>query len=198
MPSTDGQPRDFGNATIGGVDLATELLKSGWAKAKELKRDPTEEDTKRKDLENEARSASKGMWNPSGPKVRPRLFVVQPGFQLTILVQPLSSPTRSIIPCPQTLRRLSMNGRASPLMVSRVGSLVSGDLLRMSLLALVEQVRDGTTVRVRLYLPDDVHQFANIALAGAKSNRASAREGETAEQWGEEVSVTFFCWTRRL
>lgn len=70
MPSTDGTPRDFGFADINGQDIATDLLRHGYAKAKELKRDPTEEDLKRRDLENEAKTNSLGMWNPQGPKAR--------------------------------------------------------------------------------------------------------------------------------
>ena len=54
--------------------------------------------------------------------------------------------------------------------------------------AIVEQVRDGTTLRVRLFLPDNVHQFANVALAGVRSAKASTKQGESAEPWGEEVS----------
>jgi len=54
--------------------------------------------------------------------------------------------------------------------------------------AIVEQVRDGTTLRVRLFLPDSVHQFVNVALAGVRSAKASTRQGESAEPWGEEAS----------
>ena len=63
-------PRDIGNGEIAGVDLVSELLKNGWAKLKELKRDPTEEDLRRRELEAEAKAAGKGIWNPHGPKVR--------------------------------------------------------------------------------------------------------------------------------
>ena len=48
------------------------MLKNGWAKLKELKREPTDEDLRKKDLEAEARSAGKGVWNPHGPKVSAR------------------------------------------------------------------------------------------------------------------------------
>lgn len=69
LPSNDDIPRDFGHAEINGADLATELLINGWAKPSEKKREPTEEDLKRKDLETEAKNNMKGMWNPQGPKV---------------------------------------------------------------------------------------------------------------------------------
>ena len=69
LPANDDVPRDFGTAEIGGLDVASELLKNGWAKVKELKRDPTEEDTRKRDLENEAKAAGKGLWNPHGPQV---------------------------------------------------------------------------------------------------------------------------------
>lgn len=55
------------------------------------------------------------------------------------------------------------------------------------LLAIVEQVRDGTTLRVRLLMPDGEHQVVNIALAGVRSARASTKQGEPSEPWGEEV-----------
>ena len=52
---------------IGG-QLIIELLKNGWAKVKELKREPKEEDIKKKELESEASMNGKGVWNPHGPK----------------------------------------------------------------------------------------------------------------------------------
>lgn len=70
LPPNEDVPRDLGNGEINGHDLATELLKNGWAKVKEIKREPTEEDTKRKELETEAKNAGRGVWNPHGPKVR--------------------------------------------------------------------------------------------------------------------------------
>lgn len=69
LPPNEDVPRDLGNGEINGHDLATELLKNGWAKVKEIKREPTEEDTKRKELETEAKNAGRGVWNPHGPKV---------------------------------------------------------------------------------------------------------------------------------
>jgi len=69
LPPNEDVPRDLGSAEIGGLDLASEILKNGWGKLKESKRDPTEEDTRKRDLENEAKAAGKGLWNPHGPKV---------------------------------------------------------------------------------------------------------------------------------
>ena len=60
----DSVPRDIGSAEINGLDVTTELLKNGWVKLKESKREPTDDDNRRKDLENEARAALKGLWNP--------------------------------------------------------------------------------------------------------------------------------------
>lgn len=65
--------------------------------------------------------------------------------------------------------------------------------------AIVEQVRDGTQLRVRLLLNNDNHQFINLVCAGAKSPRASTmRDGEVtgAEAWGEEAK--FFTEARIL
>lgn len=65
--------------------------------------------------------------------------------------------------------------------------------------AIVEQVRDGTQLRVRLLLDDNSHQFINLVVAGAKSPRAGfQRDGETtgAEPWGEEAK--FFTEVRLL
>ncbi|RSH91298.1 hypothetical protein EHS25_009597 [Saitozyma podzolica] len=65
--------------------------------------------------------------------------------------------------------------------------------------AIVEQVRDGTQLRVRLLLDDHTHQFINLNIAGAKSPRASnARDGDTSgsEPWGEEAR--FFTESRLL
>ena len=54
-------------------------------------------------------------------------------------------------------------------------------------LAVVEQVKDGSTVRVRLLMPDGEHQFINLSLAGVRSPRVSAKPGEVSEPWSEEV-----------
>ena len=69
LPPNDDVSRDFGTAEVGGLDVGSELLRNGWAKIKEFKRDPTEEDLKKKDLEAEAKGAGKGLWNPHGPQV---------------------------------------------------------------------------------------------------------------------------------
>lgn len=70
FPSNDDVTRDFGTAEIGGVDVASEMLKNGWAKVKESKRDPTEDDIRKRDIEAEAKAAGKGLWNSHGPQVR--------------------------------------------------------------------------------------------------------------------------------
>ena len=75
LPPSDDVPRDIGTAEINGVDLASELLQNGWAKLKDLKRDPTEEDARKREIEAEARAAGKGVWNPHGPKVRGGAYV---------------------------------------------------------------------------------------------------------------------------
>lgn len=36
-------------------------------------------------------------------------------------------------------------------------------------------------------MPEGDHQMANIGLAGIRSPRASGKQGEVAEQWGDEV-----------
>jgi len=54
--------------------------------------------------------------------------------------------------------------------------------------AIVEHVRDGSTVRVRLLLSETDHQFVNVGMAGVKTPRVSTKQGEPSEQWGEEVS----------
>lgn len=67
-------------------------------------------------------------------------------------------------------------------------------------LALVEQVRDGTTLRARLFMPDGEHQVVNIALAGVRSARAASKQGEPSEQWGEEVGhdLTYYFTTANI
>ena len=75
-PGTEDIPRDLGTAELNSsVDLQTELLRAGWAKTKELKRDPTDEDIKRQELEEDARKGGRGMWNPQGAKVELYLFM---------------------------------------------------------------------------------------------------------------------------
>ncbi|KAL5528449.1 hypothetical protein ACEPAF_7585 [Sanghuangporus sanghuang] len=157
-PGTDDVPRDLGSAELVAsppVDLSTELLRAGWAKTKELKREPTEEDEKRKALEDDARANGRGMWNPQGPKTR------------------------------QVHYNMPENSQA-----------FLQEWKGKSLDAIVESVRDGSTVRARLLMPEGDHQFINVALAGVRSPRASGKQGETAEQWGDEAR--FFTESRLL
>ncbi len=56
--------------------------------------------------------------------------------------------------------------------------------------AIVESVRDGTTLRVRLLMPEGEHQFVNVTLAGARSPRTASKQGETSEPWADEVNHT--------
>ncbi|KAI0958387.1 hypothetical protein AcV7_004220 [Taiwanofungus camphoratus] len=155
LPPNDDVPRDIGSAEIGGVDLAAELLRNGWARLKDLKRDPTEEDLRKRELESEAKAAGKGIWNPHGPKARAVNYMM---------------PTDS-------------HGFIS-------------EWKGQSLDAIVEQVKDGSTLRVRLLMPDGEHQFINLALAGVRCARAASKQGEPSEPWGEEAR--FFTESRIL
>ncbi|KAI1796408.1 transcription factor [Ganoderma leucocontextum] len=154
LPS-DEVPRDIGTAEINGADLASELLKNGWAKLKDLKRDATDEDLRKKDLEAEARSAGKGVWNPHGPKAHATHYLM---------------PTDS-----------------QGFITEWKGQQIDG---------LVEQVKDGSTLRIRLFMPDGDHQFVNIALAGVRCARIASKAGETTETWAEEAK--FFTESRLL
>ncbi|KAF7306137.1 Transcriptional factor [Mycena chlorophos] len=147
--------RDFGVADIGGHDLTTEILRNGWARVKELKREPNDEDLRKRELEAEAKAAGKGIWNPHGPQAR-------------------------------TVHH-TMPVDSQAFVSEWKGKTLDG---------LVEQVRDGSTLRVRLYMPDGDHQVVNIALAGVRSARASSKQGEPSEQWGEEAK--FFTEARLL
>ncbi|KAF7315577.1 Transcriptional factor [Mycena indigotica] len=147
--------RDFGVAEIGGFDLTTEILKNGWAKVKELKREPTEEDQRKRDLENEAKAGGKGIWNPHGPQAR-------------VVHHTMPVDSQAFV----------------------------SEWKGKSLDAIVEQVRDGSTLRVRLLMPDGEHQIVNIALAGVRSARAASKQGEASEPWGEEAR--FFTEARLL
>lgn len=155
LPSNEDVPRDIGTAEIGGVDLASELLKNGWAKLKELKREPTEDDLVKRDLEAEAKASGKGVWNPHGQKARTVHYMMPTDSQGFIS---------------------EWKGR--------------------QLDAIVEQVKDGSTFRLRLLMPEGDHQFINLALAGVRCARSAGRPGEVSEPWGDEAR--FFTETRLL
>jgi len=70
ISSSADNTRDIGTAEINGLDVAIEILKNGWAKLKEFKRELTEDDLKKREAEAEAKSGGKGVWNPHGPQVR--------------------------------------------------------------------------------------------------------------------------------
>lgn len=48
-------------------------------------------------------------------------------------------------------------------------------------------MKDGSTLRIRLLMPEGDHQFVNITLAGVRSPRVASKPDETSEQYGEEV-----------
>jgi hypothetical protein len=60
-------------------------------------------------------------------------------------------------------------------------------LIKSLFLAIVEQVRDGSTLRIRLILSDELHQIVSIMLAGVKSPKFG-RDNEPNEQYAEEAS----------
>ncbi|KAJ1304495.1 hypothetical protein OPQ81_005641 [Rhizoctonia solani] len=155
LPLKDDIASDFGHAEIGGKDVTTEVLRAGFARCKDIKREPTEEDNRRKELEAEARNNMVGMWNPQGPKDHKVQY--------------------------------SMPADSAAFVNEWKGKNID---------AIVEQVRDGSTLRVRLLMPEDQHQFANISLAGVRCPRAGGRDGEAAEEFGEEAK--FFTESRLL
>lgn len=147
LSSNDDTPRDIGSVDMQGVDITTQLLKAGWAKLKEMKREPTEADLKKRDLEAEAKAAGKGIWNPHGPMARKVAYMMPEDSQGFI--------------------------------TEWKGKSIDG---------VVEQVKDGSTLRIRLLLPDGDHQFVNVTLAGVRSPRVASKPDETSELYGEEVS----------
>ncbi|TRM69350.1 hypothetical protein BD626DRAFT_473754 [Schizophyllum amplum] len=155
LPPNDETLRDLGTADIGGHDLSVELTKAGWAKVKDHKGADEDPRTRMlRDLENEAKAAGKGLWNPHGPMARKVHYTM-----------------------PEDSQAFVTEYKGKPLD------------------AIVEQVRDGTTLRVRLLL-DAEHQMANIALAGVRSPRTAAKAGEPSEPFAEEAK--FFVESRLL
>ncbi|KAL4080357.1 hypothetical protein V8B97DRAFT_1931905 [Scleroderma yunnanense] len=155
LPSNDDVVRDIGTADIGGIDAIDEMLKNGWAKLKELKREPTEEDLRKQELEAEAKATGKGIWNPHGPQAR-------------VIYHTMPANSAAFV----------------------------SEWKGKSLDALVESVRDGSTLRVRLFMPDGEHQMVNITLAGVRCSRIASKPGETSEPWAEEAK--FFTEWRLL
>ncbi|KAI0302486.1 transcription factor [Russula brevipes] len=140
-PGEGDMSRDLGNGEINGVDITNELLSQGWAKVKDFKREPTEDD----------------------------------------LVGKASNPKQSAEG--NTQHALGFQGFIT-------------EWKGKQLDALVESVRDATTLRVRMFMPDGEHQFVNITLAGARSPRAASKQGETSEPLGDEAK--YFTESRLL
>ncbi|KAG8833983.1 hypothetical protein FRC17_009765 [Serendipita sp. 399] len=158
LPPSNTDPdvqRDVGTVEFNGVDLSTDLLRSGWARIKEIsKREPTEDDAKRRDLEGEAKQAGRGIWRPEGP--------------------------------PQRTVHNTMPADSQAFLKEWKDQTING---------IVEQVRDGSTVRVRLLLSDELHQLVNISLAGIRCPRIG-KEGEVPEPFAEDAK--FFTESRLL
>lgn len=115
LPPGEGDvPRDLGNGEVNGADVTNELLLNGWAKVKDFKREPTEDDLRRKGLESEAKSAGRGLWNPHGPKVSTSALLFASRASSF-----LRRRGKSYITCLWTPRDLSANGRGNNWMVHR-------------------------------------------------------------------------------
>jgi len=115
LPSNDDVPRDIGTAESNGIDLVSEILKNGWGKSKENKREPTPEDLRRKKLEDEAREAGKGIWKTDAPVVSFDSLDIHEMYSFV-----LPRYIKSITQCQRTLRPSYRNGRASQLKVASV------------------------------------------------------------------------------
>lgn len=148
LPTNDNVPRDVGIVTLNGQDLTIELLKNGWAKLKENKREATDEDIQRRAIEADAKTNSRGIWNTDGI-VHRTVYHTMPTNTQEFMTQWKGKPINSI----------------------------------------VETVRDGNNLRVRLLLAPDQHQLVNLQLAGIKVPRAGGREGEAGEPFGEEAKA---------
>ncbi|KAG8899320.1 hypothetical protein FRB99_006782 [Tulasnella sp. 403] len=146
LPSNDAIPRDVGIPYLNGQPIINDLIKAGWVKVKDTKRELTDEDIQRRAIETEARNAGRGIWNPSSAPPR-TVYHTMPNDSQGFITQWKSK---------------SING-------------------------IVENVRDGSNLRVRLILSPAEHQFVNLSLAGVKCPRAAAREGEVSEPIGEEA-----------
>jgi hypothetical protein len=88
------------------------MLSHGWAKVKDLEREATDDDLRRKGLESEAKSASRGQWNPHGPKVSTSTL------HLVSRASPfLPRRDGSYTTCPWIHKDSLMNGRGNNWMV---------------------------------------------------------------------------------
>lgn len=97
-----------------------------------------------------------------------------------------------ITQCRQIPQLSFLSGRVSPLKVS-VQLMWPSAWKSDSGVGIVEQVRDGSTLRIRLLMPDGDHQMVNIALAGVKSGRVASKPGETSEPYADEVRCVEGC-----
>ena len=188
LPANDDVPRDLGTAEIADLDVTSELLKNGWTKVKDLKREPTEDDTRKRDLEAEAKAAGLGVWNPQGPQVCPRCPILLVLTNSTWRV-PASCCASRDAPGLSGVR-LGVEGEIDRRHVYAAVQFDRG-LIAVNT-ALVELVRDGSTLRVRLFMPSGEHQLINIALAGVRCARTSSKPDETSEPWGEEVCSSVY------
>jgi endonuclease YncB( thermonuclease family) len=140
---------------------------------------------KKREAEAEARNGERGIWNPHGPQVCDPHFTVF-YVRCRIITFFFSSGKDSGIQ-----HAIGLTGVYDHLEGEPNRWYVSTSICHSSINAggtgIVENVRDGSTVRVRMLLSDNEHQFVNIAMAGVRAPRASTKQGEPAEQWGEEV-----------
>ena len=165
----------FLNSPNGPVDVAEQLLKSGWAKLKEARKNDDGEDERRLKLkqdEDEAREAGLGLWGQKGEVCF--LSFSDNSYSLQTINQNLTPPSD-----PQAF------------LTSHKGQDID---------AIVEQVSNGSTVRCRLLLTPTEHQFITIQMAGIRCPRAgstnASESGQPAEEFGNEAR--FFAEARLL
>ncbi|KAG8953517.1 hypothetical protein FRC04_002359 [Tulasnella sp. 424] len=96
VPANDGVPRDVGIVTLNGQDLTIELLKNGWAKLKENKREATDEDIQRRAIEADAKTNSRGIWNAAGI-VHRSVYHTMPTNTQEFMTQWKGKPINSIV-----------------------------------------------------------------------------------------------------
>ncbi|KAK4688228.1 staphylococcal nuclease domain-containing protein 1, partial [Tremellales sp. Uapishka_1] len=218
---TPNNEREFANLLIAPAgpglppqEVAMLVVTAGWAKVREgggegeeaVRRLGAEEAKRREALraaENEARTEGRGVWAEQGESVRIFLQAVLADKLSRLLQQRTVSFQMPVDPqafiAEHKGRNIDGKSRFCPLLNYPYTVQPQPRYSANDESALVEQVRDGTQLRVRLLLDDHTHQFINLSIAGAKSPRASnSRDGDTssAEPWGEDAK--FFMETRIL
>ncbi|RUP51372.1 tudor domain-containing protein [Jimgerdemannia flammicorona] len=162
--------REYGSIFINNENVAQLCVKEGWLKVRETRRDASEETVAEvealKKIEAEAVAAKKGVWTENKEEVGAGVFGREARLRMRLGIRTVN---------------YTWSGDAREFLNTHKGKPID---------AIVEQIRDGSTLRVLLMLSNRTHQYITLFLTGVKApmvRRDISNQENVIEPFGEEA-----------